>query len=256
MNLIINADDFGRTEAINAAILDLYKAGIVSSATVMSNGTCFEHAVQLAREYPQLGVGVHLCLDGPFNSSPGPSSVIEPSTGRFYDKDAIIQRIKALRVNQADVYREYCLQIEKVLDHGLQISHLDHHHHLHLYFPVLAAVIRAAKKYRIPFVRSQIMLFPEDQGFLNRFYRLSHQQILRFFSHTTAGYFEPCICSESDFDQAYLRLERMVRARGGCAEIMLHPLNSFDPETLFFRSEKVKVLLKEVALLNYNNLQR
>ena len=255
MNLIINADDFGRTEAINTAILDLHNAGIVSSATIMSNGTCFEHAVQLARENPKLGVGVHLCLDGPFNVGPGPSSVIEASTGRFYEKDEIIQRIKAFRVNQADVYREYCLQIEKVMDHRVKISHLDHHHHLHLYFPVLAAVIRAAKKYGIPCIRSQIMLFPKERSFLNRFYRLSHQQILRILSHTTDGYFEPCIFSESDFNQAYVRLERMVRTKSGCAEIMLHPLNSVDPETLFFRSEKVKVLLKEVVLLNYNNLQ-
>lgn len=255
MNLIINADDFGRTEAINATILDLHKAGIVSSTTIMAKGMFFEQAVQLAREYPQLGVGVHLCLDGPFNVGPGPSSVIEASTGRFYEKDEITQRIKAFRVNQADVYREYCLQIEKVMDHRVKISHLDHHHHLHLYFPVLAAVIRAAKKYRIPHIRSQIMLFPEERGFLNRFYRLSHQQILRIFSHTTAGYFEPCIFSESDFNRAYVRLERMVRTKSGCAEIMLHPMSSVDPETLFFRSEKVKVLLKEVALLNYHNLQ-
>ncbi|NJK85379.1 MAG: ChbG/HpnK family deacetylase [Bacteroidales bacterium] len=67
MNIIINADDFGLSEKVNLSILNLHKIGVVTSTTLMSKGEQFNMAVKMVKDNPQLGVGVHLCLDGPFN---------------------------------------------------------------------------------------------------------------------------------------------------------------------------------------------
>lgn len=60
--LIVNADDFGRSPQINAGILRAHAAGIVTSASLMVRWPAARAAVDAARRYPRLGVGLHLDL--------------------------------------------------------------------------------------------------------------------------------------------------------------------------------------------------
>src|SRR5260370_16984488 len=60
--LVVNADDFGWSEGVNRGIVEAYRNGIVTSATVLANGAAFDGATQLARQERRLGVGVHLNL--------------------------------------------------------------------------------------------------------------------------------------------------------------------------------------------------
>lgn len=54
--LIINADDFGFTEATNYGIIDCFNKGVLTSTTIMANMPGFNHAIKLAKEYQNLGV--------------------------------------------------------------------------------------------------------------------------------------------------------------------------------------------------------
>src|ERR1700752_2476330 len=60
--LIVNADDFGRSHAINKAVVRAHNEGILTSASLMVNEPAVDEAVALARENPRLGVGLHLSL--------------------------------------------------------------------------------------------------------------------------------------------------------------------------------------------------
>src|ERR1035438_9634358 len=60
--LIVNADDFGLSHSVNAAVIHAHREGILTSASLMVNEAGFEEAVKLAKENPQLGVGLHLTL--------------------------------------------------------------------------------------------------------------------------------------------------------------------------------------------------
>ena len=60
--LIVNADDFGFDEAVNYGILKGYQEGIVTSTSMMANMPGFAHAVTLAKQHRDLGIGVHLTL--------------------------------------------------------------------------------------------------------------------------------------------------------------------------------------------------
>ena len=57
---IINADDFGLSPGVNEGIIKAHQDGILTSATILANMPAFEDAVQLAKSYPSLGVGLHL----------------------------------------------------------------------------------------------------------------------------------------------------------------------------------------------------
>ena len=58
--LIVNADDFGRSHAINQAVIRAHREGILTTASLMVNESAADEAVALARENPDLGVGLHL----------------------------------------------------------------------------------------------------------------------------------------------------------------------------------------------------
>ena len=60
--LIVNADDFGASAAINQAVVRAHREGILTTASLMVNAPGLAEAVQLARENPRLGVGLHLTL--------------------------------------------------------------------------------------------------------------------------------------------------------------------------------------------------
>src|SRR5512137_1430313 len=60
--LIVNADDFGRSASINEAVIRAHREGILTTASLMVNEPACAEAVALAKENPNLGVGLHLTL--------------------------------------------------------------------------------------------------------------------------------------------------------------------------------------------------
>ena len=132
--LITNADDFGFTRDVNEGIVYAHRQGILTATTLMATGPAFDHAVGLARENPELDVGVHLVLVGS-EGYPATVARLVASLGRIR------------------IYDELARQIGKVVDAGIRPTHLDTHKHTHLLPPVLAAVARLAEEFKIPWVR-------------------------------------------------------------------------------------------------------
>jgi predicted glycoside hydrolase/deacetylase ChbG (UPF0249 family) len=142
-HLIVNADDFGFTHDVNAGIVEAHQRGILTATTLMANGDAFEDAVELASANPTLDIGCHLVLvQG--------QSVAEP--GRELPR-TISELIPALIRGQINPYAEAVAQVQKIIAAGIHPSHIDTHKHTHLLPPVLKAVARIAREFRIPWVR-------------------------------------------------------------------------------------------------------
>ncbi|MCW8139846.1 MAG: ChbG/HpnK family deacetylase, partial [Planctomycetota bacterium] len=60
--LRINADDFGRSPRVNAAVARAHDEGVLTSASLMITAPAAAEAVALARARPRLEVGLHLAL--------------------------------------------------------------------------------------------------------------------------------------------------------------------------------------------------
>jgi chitin disaccharide deacetylase len=255
MNLIINADDFAVSENINNAILMLHKMGIVKSTSIIAAGENFDHAVEIAKDNQKLGIGVHLCLDGSFNIGKDYHSILNSTTQQFCSSSEIVKKLKRFSIDESEVYRESCLQIEKVMDHHLKISHLDSHHHLHIYLPFLNCMIKAAKKYRIGYIRSQRVLSPENQSLTNWFYRFCHQLYLKSRIKTIDGFYEHHITEDSNYEINFNRIFKLLYAKCSILEIILHPHYIEDPETKFFSSKRVMNVLMQQNLISYHDLK-
>lgn len=156
MPLLINADDFGLTPGVNRSIVELHRASVLSSATLMATGSFFDDAVTLASAAPTLEVGCHVLLvDGVPVLDPAriPSlcprgACLRPSLGRFA-ADLHLGRIRA-----DEIEAEATAQIRRVQAAGLRVSHLDTHKHTHLFPLVLRPLLRAARACGVPAIRN------------------------------------------------------------------------------------------------------
>ena len=155
LKLVVNADDFGLSEAVNEGILEAHLNGILTSASVMANGVAFEHAIRLCRSTPSLDLGIHLTLveEDPVSSAAAIPSLVD-TAGKFHrHATTFMRKYVTGQIQLQDVWSELEAQIKKVLSRGVEISHLDSHQHLHLLPQILRITITLAKKYNIPVIR-------------------------------------------------------------------------------------------------------
>jgi chitin disaccharide deacetylase len=157
--LIVNADDFGYTLGVNRAIEEALTRGIVTSATLMANGSAFEDAICKAKQLPQLSVGCHIVLtDGRPVLTPAslPSITAENSgSPKFRDglKSFAFRALSGL-LDSIEVEIEATAQIRKIQAEGVPVSHLDSHKHTHLFPTVLRPILRAARACGVRAVRN------------------------------------------------------------------------------------------------------
>lgn len=152
--VIFNADDFGLTAGTNAGIIGTFRRGLVRSASLMVTTPGFDDAVALARAHPDLDLGIHLALTGvaPFLPPARIPSLVGDG-GRFPPLNAWLVRAFLKRLNPAEIREELRAQVLRALETGLPFSHIDGHHHTHLFAPVAQAVGALAREFGIPTVR-------------------------------------------------------------------------------------------------------
>jgi predicted glycoside hydrolase/deacetylase ChbG (UPF0249 family) len=132
--VIVNADDFGRTGAVNRGIRQAYERGIVTSASLMVRQPGASDAAQYARGHPELSVGLHLDLGEWAYGAGGWYAVYElPAT----TPEVITTEIRS----QVDRFRELL---------GTDPTHLDSHQHVHRDEPVRSIAIELARELGVP----------------------------------------------------------------------------------------------------------
>ena len=140
----INGDDFGMNESCTRAILRALCEGMITDATMMANGSFFDEAIQMAKQYRLTDrIGVH------FNLTEGLPLTIGIMSIPLFVKDGAFHRAflrQPRELNEAErqaVFAELCAQAERIRRAGVAITHADSHHYLHTYralAPIFAAV--------------------------------------------------------------------------------------------------------------------
>lgn len=135
--LIVNADDFGLSKGQNYGIVEACRHGVVTSTTALVNGEAIEHAVQLSRDVPELAVGMHFVLTLGRPLTPMPGLVRDGMLGKW-----IWQMAEEDALPLDEISRELAAQYQRFIElFGRAPTHLDSHHHVHMFpqiFPVVA----------------------------------------------------------------------------------------------------------------------
>lgn len=149
--VILNADDLGFSKGVNEAILQAHQNGYLSHASLMANTKYFDHAIsEVIPNCPHLKIGVHVnltCAAPLFSENILSSNAVLRNT--FI---TLLFRRKTKKVLE-HLEKEIELQILKIKNVGLEISHIDGHEHVHIIPSINKIVRKLAKKHRIPRVR-------------------------------------------------------------------------------------------------------
>jgi predicted glycoside hydrolase/deacetylase ChbG (UPF0249 family) len=214
--MIVNADDFGASRGLNAAILEAFRRGLCSSTSLMPNQPATDEAACLARENGLARhVGLHLTLD-----------LGEPVTGairrcrRFCDAEgrlAFRRTPPTLRLESSEqqaLAAEIRGQIARCRTLGLPLTHADSHHHVHTAWAIGSVLIRVAREEGIARLRLAGNCGGEPIGALygwlyNRRLRRSGLAGVEYFGSTA---------------QVLRRIRATPPARtAGRCEVMVHP---------------------------------
>ncbi|MHB8301380.1 MAG: ChbG/HpnK family deacetylase [Acidobacteriaceae bacterium] len=156
--LIVNADDFGLTDGIDRAVVDLHRAGALGSATLMAIAPRTAEAVALSKQHTSLGVGCHVVLvDGSPAADPSEVGSLIASSERPSFRPTLGEFVRDLylgRIERAQIEREAIAQILLIQRAGVQVTHLDTHKHTHMFPPVLDAIARAANQCGVRAIRN------------------------------------------------------------------------------------------------------
>ena len=133
--VIVNADDFGLSDGVNAGIFEAATRGVVRSASLMVRAPAAAAAAEWAREREWFSLGLHLDL----------------AEWRFRDGDWTtlyeVVRLDDADAVDAEVDRQVAAFRAMV---GANPTHLDSHQHLHREEPARAAALRWAHTIGVP----------------------------------------------------------------------------------------------------------
>lgn len=252
MKIIVNADDLGKSIEVNDAIFALIARRLVTSSSILVNAPAFEDAVEKIHRCPQCSFGIHL------NVTEFPPLTSNPSFKGFLDEQGNFLRENLYRpINLSllqAIFSEWCAQIDKALLHGIKISHIDSHDHIHTrklqLFPCLKWI---QKKYNISKVRITKNIYssidPIRSKTLHYKKKIYNYALKKFYpTVTTSGF--------TDFTN-FLKVARIERPSHSSIEIMVHPGHPnqyFVDEISLLLTPWIDELAFQVKLINYDEL--
>lgn len=153
--LIINGDDFGYSEAVNRAIIQAHREGVLTSASLMVNEHAAAQAVELAKANPNLAVGLHLVLvlgraALPHSELPHITDAEGNFTNSSFQAGLNYYFSAAAR---RELRREMRAQFERFAATGLRFSHVDGHTHLHQHPVIFDELIKLCEEFGVRRVR-------------------------------------------------------------------------------------------------------
>ena len=274
--LIINADDFGFSQGVNAAIIKAHEEGILTSTSLMVSGDAAQEAIALSRNYPNLAVGLHLVLVcGKSVLPPVQIPHLVDSQGNFSNNPT--QAGLTYQFNQAtraELRLEISAQLQKFRDSGLNLAHVDGHLHLHVHPVILNILTEFAAEFKIKFIRlpSEELtknLKIDQRNLLTKIiWSIVFGQLRRYgegllkanqikFANRVYG-----LLQTGDMSEKYL-LDLIPQIEAELVEIYSHPAlvntetnNGGEVELAALLSQEVRQLLtvKDFKLSNYNQL--
>lgn len=149
--VIINADDFGISSAVNRAVIKGWQEGVLTSASLMVTGAACDEAVDLARQNPGLQVGLHLTLvQGESVLQQGGFPALTDREGHF-PNDPLLAGMRMFFVKslRQQLRNEIAAQLDKFMATGLPLSHIDGHLNIHMHPTVFELLCPLLAKYEI-----------------------------------------------------------------------------------------------------------
>jgi chitin disaccharide deacetylase len=153
--LIITADDFGLDEAVNEAVGQASREGVLTAASLMVAGAAAGDAIHRARSLRRLRVGLHLVLADGFAVLEHRVIPALTDEAGYMSRGMFIKSLRwfALPKVRKQLEAEIRAQFSAFARTGLFLDHVNVHKHFHMHPTLLTMVIRIGREYGLSAIR-------------------------------------------------------------------------------------------------------
>jgi len=153
--VIISADDFGLSEAVNEAVEQAHRDGILEAASLMVAAPAAADAVRRAGALPDLRVGLHLVVtEGPAMLPPAEIAGLVDADGQFPSSQFRLGlRYAFLPHIRRQLAAEIRAQFAAFAATGLSLDHANAHKHMHLHPTVGRLMLDIGRDFGLPAIR-------------------------------------------------------------------------------------------------------
>ncbi len=212
-NLTVTGDDWGMSPAINRGILDLARRKILNRVSVIVDAPFASFLMKELLEIPQVQIGLHFNLTYRTRFS-SPGKLIAHGLNPFRKKGEW----------EAWVRSEFSRQLEKLFGLIPTVSHIDGHHHVHIYPGIVEQIVPLAKARGVLDMR-----LPADPALWKtpKVLLLIFSLWAKFQFDRNGIKYKPCFYPQSKDFESGNRLYRALANKQGY-EIILHPADEDD----------------------------
>lgn len=152
--LIVTADDYGMSEAVNRAIDEGIDKGLITSTNVMTNMPYFKEAKKLT-ENPAVSVGMHWNLTCGTPVLPAKEiPTLVANNGDFFDYPEFRARYRKGVIKWEDIQKELSAQYERYRTYIGEADYWNTHQNSHVDFGIYKRFVQLAKSLGICRMRS------------------------------------------------------------------------------------------------------
>ena len=151
--LVVHQDDIGMCHGANVAFTDLFGIGFVNCGSLMPPCPWSLEIIDICKSQNDLDIGIHLTLTSEYNyykwrpmSAANTNTGLVDSNGFFWSTVPEVEKNASLE----SVETELRMQIETVLESGINISHMDCHMATALAPKFQDIYLKLCKEYNIP----------------------------------------------------------------------------------------------------------
>jgi chitin disaccharide deacetylase len=152
--LVVTADDFGLSPAVDRGILEAFRRGIVRSTALLVNFPDVHDSVTRLRQEPGLEVGIHLNLTAgpPVLPTTRVPSLVRPD-GTFHSFAAFFARVALSQIDWREVALEWEAQFERGIELGCAFTFITSHQHVHMLPQAAQICTKLAHEFEVRAVR-------------------------------------------------------------------------------------------------------
>lgn len=270
--LIITADDYGMSIAVNHAIDAGIEAGLITSTNVMPNMPFFEEAIKL-KSYSNISVGIHFTLScgQPVSKSEEIPTLVSAS-GAFYPYAEFRERYRKHLINDSDIKTELTAQYNKYVNLLGTPDYWNTHQNVHVDFRIYKLFVLFAHEKNIQKMRSHQRIYvpgskkEHKRSIVWRILEPIKSRMLNVWQNNAhkIGIGSPdgliCCLNKNDINNPEYLFTNIQWKKNNLAEYVIHPATDNDSpyfgkiveqrirEYEMFTSEETKRIIAEAGI--------